>query len=239
MPKFVYGAEHEKWVTENKDKYTSYDALAHDFNVQFSTEKSVNAVQQYMMKYLGLYLQTARKATHYTQAEEEWLRKNYANYAAYAELTEALNSTFEKVHSVGSVQDKCTKQLGLSGMFNPTAYRAGNVKEQCPIGTIRKTGNGCTYIKMLDSAYSYQSGYREPYWLPLQKKIWIDQYGEVPDGKMVMFLDGNQENLDINNLYCIDRKISAAMAANGWYSGNAELTLTAIKWCELHFALKA
>lgn len=68
--------------------------------------------------------------------------------------------------------------------------------------------------------------------------MWIDHYGEVPDGKMVIFLDCNKENLDIGNLYCIDRKISAVLASNGWYSDNGELTLTAIKWCELFYAIE-
>lgn len=82
------------------------------------------------------------------------------------------------------------------------------------------------------------SGYQEPYWLPLQKKIWIDHYGKVPKGKMVIFLDGDRNNFDIDNLYCIDRKISAVMASNNWYTSSREHTLTAIKWCELYYAMK-
>ena len=85
---------------------------------------------------------------------------------------------------------------------------------------------------------SHISGYAEPYWIPIQKKIWQDHYGEVPEGKMVIFLDGDRENLDIENLYCIDRRISAIMAANKWYTNSRDHTLTAIKWCELHYAMK-
>ena len=74
--------------------------------------------------------------------------------------------------------------------------------------------------------------------MPLQKKIYQDAYGEIEEGKMVCFLDGNAENFDIDNLYPIDRKISAVMSANQWWTKDREHTLTAIKWCELHYALK-
>lgn len=175
---------------------------------------------------------------HYTREEEAYLKENYKNYNTYEDLTKSFNTHFNTCRKKTSIQEKCTKRLKLKGMQNPTAYKNGNLKNQCPVGTIRNDNNGCIYIKVIDSALSYQSGYREPYWLPIQKKIWIDCYGEVPEGKMVMFLDGNRKNLDIDNLYCIDRKISAIMASNSWYSNNKEQTLTAIKWCELFYALK-
>lgn len=183
-------------------------------------------------------METVRKAARYTQAEEEWLLENYSKCSTYKELTTELNNRFGNERKITSVREKCTKGLGIKGMKNPTTYRKGNVKEQCPIGTTRKSSNGNTYIKVTDSAYSYQSGYREPYWFPIQKKVWIDHFGEVPKGKMVIFLDGNRENIDINNLYCIDRRISAILASHSWYSDNADLTLTAIKWCELFYLLR-
>lgn len=176
------------------------------------------------------------KKIHFTKNEEYWLQTNYERYGTYKELTEAFNKFFNKDKALTAIREKCTKRLGLKGMINPTAYKKGNIKEQLPIGTIRKCKNG-TYIKVMDSKYAYQSGYTEPYWLPLQKKIWMDNYGEVPKGKMIIFLDGNIENVNIDNLYCIDRKISAVIASHGWYSNNRELTLTAIKWCELYYAI--
>lgn len=238
MAKFEYSDEHSKWVVENKDIHSSYESIVRAFNKEFGTDKSVNAIQQFMAKKLGVYLDTDRKATHYTRLEEEWLVENYEKFDTYEELTEELNRTFGRGRQRSSVREKCTKRLGLKGMKNPTSFSEGHEQTQVPIGTIRKTSNGTTYIKVMDCKGSKMSGYEEPYWLPIQKKVWIDRYGEVPDGKMVIFLDCNKENLDISNLYCIDRKISAVLASNGWYSDNGELTLTAIKWCELFYAMK-
>ena len=231
-------AEQIKWVEENNHKYDSYIDIAKDFNSEFGTAKSINAIQQMLTKKLKIYLNTQKKASHFTKTEEYWLLINYKKFDAYKELTSAFNSEFGRNKKVDAIRDKCTKSLGLKGIKSKTTFKKGNIKKQLPIGTIRKSTNGSTYIKVMDSKYSYQSGYSEPYWLPIQKKIWIEHYGEVPDGKMIIFLDCNKNNLNIDNLYCIDRKISAVLATHGWYSSNSVITLTAIKWCELYYSIK-
>ena len=35
---------------------------------------------------------------------------------------------------------------------------------------------------------------------------WQNEHGPVPDGKIVIFKDGNRNNLDIENLILVDRK---------------------------------
>lgn len=233
-----YADCHKKWIESNKDKYNSYEDLAKDFNRVFKCEKSTNALQQYITKKCGIYLCTEKTMTHFTKQQEDFLVENFSKCSGYAELTSLFNDEFGDFRSVSQISDKCAKQLKLKGMQNKTRFAKGNIKTQCPIGTVRKSRNKTTYIKVLDSKYSYAKGYREPWWIPIQKKVYQDKYGKVPKGKMVIFLDGNSENLSIENLYMIDRKISAILAKNGWYSQNAEQTLTAIKWCELYYALK-
>lgn len=176
------------------------------------------------------------KKTYFTPEQENWLRENYYLVGSYAELTDKFNATFGTERKVPQIQEKCTKRLDLHGMPNPTVY-GKKPKEELPIGTIRKSATG-TYIKVVSSMNGHFSGYREPYWLPLQKKIWQDAYGELAPGKMVCFLDGNTQNFDLDNLYPIDRKISAVMSNNQWWTDSKEHTLTAIKWCELFYAIK-
>ena len=45
-------------------------------------------------------------------------------------------------------------------------------------------------------------------------------------------------NCDISNLYMVNRKIHMTMTSNNWYSENKQQTLTALKWCELFYAIK-
>ena len=171
----------------------------------------------------------------YTEAEIEWLRENQDTMTR-EKLTEAFNKRFGVSVGRYSISDICTRRLGLHRTSNDGCYGA-RAKEQLPIGTIRKSQTG-TYIKVMECLNARFSGYKEPYWIPLQKKIYQDVYGEIAPGQMVCFLDGNAENFDINNLYPIDRKISAVMSSNQWWTKDREHTLTAIKWCELQYALK-
>lgn len=235
---YIYTETQKQWLFEHYNEYDSYRILTEDFNKEFESDRTVSAIQQYLTKRLGLYLVTDKTSEHYTEEEEQWLIGNFDNYSTYAVLTADFNRIFHRNKLKLSIMEKCTRNLHLTGMINTGQFGKGKIKTQCPIGTIRKNKNGSVYIKVKDSQYSYMSGYEEPYWLPIQKKVWQDHYGEVPDGKMVIFLDGNRENLDINNLYCIDQRISAIMAKNRWYTNSREHTITAIKWCELHYAMK-
>ena len=173
---------------------------------------------------------------HFTAEQEEWLRGHYHSVSTYQELTELFNQQFCESRKRSQIAEKCTKRLHLKGIPNSTTY-GKKPKEQLPIGSIRKSQTG-TYIKVMENQNSHISGYAEPYWLPLQKKIYQDAHGEIAPGKMVCFLDGNSENFDLDNLYCIDRKISAIMSSNRWWTSNREHTLTAIKWCELYHVMK-
>ena len=178
------------------------------------------------------------KHTYFTPEQEEWLRENYRMFTSYDEMTEAFNAFFGTDRNRDMIREKCTKRLGLKGMPNLTRYGI-KPKEQLPVGTIRKS-QMCTYIKVLEVPPKANfSGYDEPYWLPLQKKIYQDAFGEIKPHQMVCFLDHNPDNFKLDNLYCIDRKIAAIMAKNRWWTDSKEHTLTAIKWCELHYVLKA
>ena len=142
----------------------------------------------------------------YTEEQKKWLVENFDFYNSYKELTIAFNVRFGVSRTESSLHDLCCKRLKLHskyGIGGTTKFKDGNMKEQAPIGSIRKSKN-CTYIKVKDAYLSKASGYREPYWKPLQKKIYEDAYGDIPKGKMVIFLDCNKENFALSNLYCID-----------------------------------
>ena len=75
-------------------------------------------------------------------------------------------------------------------------------------------------------------------WVAKHRLIWEKERGKIPKGGIVIFLDCDRTNFDIDNLYCTNKKITTAMIRNKWFSENGELTLTAIKWCELLYALR-
>lgn len=172
----------------------------------------------------------------YTAEEIAFIRENIADCESYDELTTRLNAAFGSSRKMERVREKCNKSLHMKLGKNAGTY-GKRERDQLPIGTIRKSQTG-TYIKVSDARLTYGKGYQEPMWMPLQKKIYQDAYGEVPDGYMVIFLNCNTDDFRLENLYAIDRRISAQLASNGWYSKNPDVTKAAIKLCELMRELK-
>lgn len=177
------------------------------------------------------------RGTPFTLEQEQWLRENFYEAQSYSNLAERFNMAFGTNRSRGQISDKCSKSLGLTGMHCASRYGVKQ-KEQLPVGTIRRSQTE-TYIKVLHVLPGSKfTGYKKPWWVPLQEKIYTDAYGSIPDGHMVCFLDCNPENFDLKNLYPITRQISVRLSQNGWWSKNPEITKTAIKWCELQGAIK-
>lgn len=73
---------------------------------------------------------------------------------------------------------------------------------------------------------------------PKRRYVWEQAYGEIPKDHCIICLDGNKMNCNLDNLYCLPNKYKSIMARNKWFFKDKEMTLTAIKWCELHYALK-
>lgn len=228
--------EEVEWLVKNQDTM-SRAKLTNAFNARFGTALNKYSISDKCLK-LGLFRTYYRH--DYTEEQVEWLQK-HQDTMTRAKLAEAFNEHFGTSVSKDSVADKCNKRLGLHRTENPTTF--GNVqKKQLPIGTIRKSKVG-TYIKMQDVPRGYSkeqsnNGYNEPFWMVLQKKIYQDAHGEIGKDQFVIFLDGNTDNFDIDNLYPIDRRISATMSKYSWWSKERESTLAAIKWCELYYAMK-
>lgn len=177
------------------------------------------------------------KKHRYSSEEKQFIRENLRKYDSYTDFCKVFNAHFGTNVTRSQLSDLCTKRLGFPIAKNKTKFQKGHRDKELPIGTIRKTQNGSAYIKVKNTL-SHFSGYREPDWLPLQKKIWMDEHGPVPDGCMICFLDCNQNNFSLNNLYCINRKISVRLSQNGWWSKDPDITLAGIKYAELLIELK-
>ena len=86
----------------------------------------------------------------------------------------------------------------------PTMFKRGNKPHNTkPNGTINiradKTGRFYQYIKIKDC-----------HWELLQRHVWTQANGEIPQGSVVIFLDGNYLNCDISNLQVISRRENMA-----------------------------
>lgn len=57
-------------------------------------------------------------------------------------------------------------------------------------------------------------------WMPFQRYVWEQHHpGESADGKVVIFLDGDNRNVSPDNLECVDRSVLSLMAKIGHHAG--------------------
>ena len=156
-------------------------------------------------------------------------------------MTEKFNAVFEPKRSFQGIK-KLKKQILPNHQYPHSGGKVageGFSVTARPVGSERKVG-GYTYVKIGDSPLSknFTTKQLRENWVQKQRLIYEKHKGKIPPKHYIVFLDGDRENFDIDNLYCCEKKIIAMMGRNGWFSDNAEITLTAIKLCELQFALQ-
>lgn len=175
-----------------------------------------------------------------TESQRDWIREHHNEYKSLKELLSVFNEMFCQDISYETFSSFTCKTLKIKRKSNSGHFKRGDKIRSLPVGTIKKSQVG-TYIKVkeeIESGKKY-SGYCKPCWVPLQEKIYQDHYKqEVPPGCFVCFLDGDKENFSPENLYPINRKISAYLSKNKLWKADAEQTKTAILLAQLVQAIK-
>lgn len=121
------------------------------------------------------------------------------------------------------IQERMTKTHKIrrpDNLVNDGKFTSERNRTRLPLGTeVKKKfkdGTEYTWIKVADKRGKNQTErnkiYREN-WRPKQDVIWEKYYNDkVKESELVIFLDGNVENFDINNLKKITRKTNATLA---------------------------
>ena len=105
-----------------------------------------------------------------------------------------------------------------------TMFKKGNVPaNHRPIGSERTTVDGFVEIKIAEPNK----------WKAKARVIYEKEYGEIPKDYIIIYLDGNKQNLEINNLKAISRKENLIMNHNKLRYNNKETTETALTLSKL------
>lgn len=84
-----------------------------------------------------------------------------------------------------------------------TQFKPGQLpKTTEQLGTIRKHKDGYLYKKISEIPKAGTSNN----WRQVHHIVWEEHHGAIPEGHVVIFLDGNKDNCHISNLACITRK---------------------------------
>lgn len=218
-----YSEEEIRWIKANLQGHTWYE-ITDLFNERFDTNAYWASLKSYCVKH-GIKHSDATPGVKFTREQESWLRDNTAG-RTWPEIMKAFNKRFGAHKTLVALKSKANRRMNVYSNGRCGAH-TGNIPHNLqPDGAKAVRTSGYHYVK-----YNGK-------WMPKQLMVYEMHYGKLPENMFVVFLDGNPTNYDLDNLYPVDRRIHATMCLNGWYSTSPELTLTALKWCELYYAVR-
>jgi hypothetical protein len=139
------------------------------------------------------------------------------NYKANHGLVSNLDTKFKR----GQVP----KNKGTKGVSKPnkTSFKKGHMPHNArPIGHREFREDGYLWEKVAETKPSRFG------WKPVQRIIWEETYGPIPEGHVIVFLDGDPLNITLENLSIVSKAQLLIMNRKGLIKKNPELTESGI-----------
>ena len=165
----------------------------------------------------------------FTQAQADFIRYGYQVHTLEV-LTERLNEKFKTAFTLNQVRSFTRNHAlksGRTGQFAPgqappnkgvkgwqaggrsaeTRFKPGRpaheARNYVPIGSVRFTREGYMERKVTDDP-SLAPARR---WVAESRVVWEAANGPIPDGHVIVFLDGDRLNCALDNLRCVPRSV--------------------------------
>lgn len=172
---------------------------------------------------------------HYTEVEKQFCRDNIKSFNNYSEFADGFNRYFGTNITASQLSDLCSKRLGLSRKEFIRKTQFSNKykgRQAADIGTER-VFDGYVYVKVNDVSTGNSNKDFKTNWMFKQRYVWEQNFGKINDGDIIIFLDKDNTNFAIDNLYKVNRRVHAQMCRCNLYKENRDLTLMALKACEI------
>lgn len=217
----LFSEESKQWILKNHCSSETVKCFTARYNCEFNENRSKDTMKHYLRR-IGLEQDDKRL----TKEEDSWLSE-HAPSLSVDETARQFNAVFGATRSAQVLKARCNRHLGVTHKHD----RNGGA---LPIGSETVTTDGFVFVKVSNkkNVGFYQN------WKQKHQIVWESHNGKIPDGQTILFLDRNRSNCSIENLYIVDGKVMREISKKKWFSENPEITLTAIKWCELFYAIK-
>lgn len=247
-----------KWPQEIKDFIAANVAatnsidLARGINEQFGTNVTAAEVRSYKKNHhLRSGIRTG-PPSKFPWGMLEFVREN-AEGVSNEEMTRMVNERFgagtATLGQIKAYKKNHHISSGMTGQFNKgnvswnkgrpmsewmspegierssrTRFRKGSKPlTEKPLGTITRSQDGYLWIKL-----SSIGRRRCDNWMQLQRYVWEFHNGPIPEGMLVVFLDGDKDNCDISNLALVTRREHLQLTHSRLRSTEPELTRSGI-----------
>ena len=215
MKKPVFTPDEEKYLLENIEGKSSTEIID-AIKIKFNKDIVVTQLDSWKHKHK---IKSNVSNALFNSIEKKFLMENILNKTSF-ELAQLFNNEFNR--SITPKQIRRWKQNNRIRSEVNTKFKSG--KEHLnykPIGsetTVNVNGKKITFVKI-----------REPnIWERKQRYLYEKNIGKIPEGNRVIFLDGNTNNFNLNNLSLVSKKEQQTMCLFSLYFNDKELTKTGL-----------
>ena len=209
--------------------------LTKAFNAEFGRHAEPKRISMYLRR---MGIEPNIRAVHkYTEEEKDWLRKNVPELTV-KEVARRFNERFCTSITPGALKRYGLQYLNVKRTNEATLRhrRELNAKvfTRFHVGDISVHIRGGRPTKVIMVMRDMvEKGCNKAYWVPYARYLWEKEYGPLPKGYRLIPLNNDGTDCRLENWCVVPADVMALMARNQWYSTNPDVTMTAIKLCEL------
>ena len=226
---------YKDWIAEHYLEYRNCPELAKALKDNFGVDAKPRAIKAWFTQRFGMTTMYGRH--EFSEDEIEFIKRYYPDHGA-DDTVEMLKEVFGTDRTSNSVKTLANSKLGLKvrGEFK---QRLDQSKiEMMREARTRDIGSNRACVNKNTGNVDHKIKVGENQWKAAGVAIWEQAYGPAPKGYRIIYLDGDNTNLDIDNLYMANNKLVYQVTTNKCYkSGNPEITKSLIKFYELRNAL--
>lgn len=205
------------WLRENYGTMSN-KKLTNVHNTMF-IERSESSIKSKASK-LGF----SKNIFTWSEEETKWIHDNYKNLGR-EETVKQFNRLFSPRSKQSIISKIINDKLTLTNECRARIVSECKTGTGAPIGTIREipSGHNLTALRI-----KTKNG-----WVNYPRYFWKKNKGHLPDDYYVLFLDGNNKNVCLENMVAIPRGTVWSLRDRGWLTDNYMFNLTAITCQEL------
>jgi len=242
------------WLRTHAARFDTLEELTEAFNHRYEDCRTVGAIQS-TLKREGIQRgrrrpQPARRLLDPDQhafLEDAYTRHSIVVCTSMINIWWRTSFTVEQIKSYTSrhkmlsgrtgrfEKGQIPANAGTKGVMKPNraSFKKGRpaheARNYVPVGSLRFTRDGYMERKVTDDPTLVPARR----WIPEHRLIWEAAYGPVPDGHVVVFLDGDRLNFDLENLRCVPRGVLGMLNKRGLNESTGEARKAGILTCEL------
>lgn len=233
MPKKSIFDPYTDWILEHYKDYHNCPELVKALKDNFGLDVKVPAIKFWFSKRFGMT--TVYGRYDFSEEEKEFIKKYYPDHGP-EKTAEMLNEVFETNRTINSV--KCIAYgFGLS-VSDSFINKLNKIKHEKMVKAHVKESRSVRKETRKNGRICYKMKADDGQWKTPGIVIWEEANGPIPKGYRIIYLNGDNSDFSLDNLYLASDKLAYQVVSNKHYqTKNPEITKSLIKYYELRNAL--